>query len=121
MALFPLTVGLAANEGLKSVDIRNNNITAKGLHALETSLRTNITLLELCLSETETLLVTGDDIIIGDAETSPSGQQGHQAKIERLLESNNALSKVSPAISPVCFVSDAFMESFPAFAHTHPF
>ncbi len=97
--LFPfITVGLAANEGLKSVDIRNNNITAKGMHAMASCLRTNITLLELYLSETETLLVTGDDIIIGDAETSPAGQQGDQAKIEKLLESNNTLSKVNQQI-----------------------
>ncbi len=88
--------GLGINEGLKVVDMRHNRITAKGLHAIASFLRTNITLLELLLSKSEQLLIAGDDLIFDDSDNSSLIDQEHRDKhrIEELLLSNKTLSKV---------------------------
>ncbi len=87
---------MGINEGLKVVDMRHNRITTKGLHAIASFLRTNITLLELLLSKSEQLLIAGDDLIFDDSDNSSLIDQEHRDKhrIEEILLSNKTLSKV---------------------------
>jgi len=78
------------------VDMRHNRVTAKGLHAIATFLKNNITLLDLLLSETEQLFIAGDELIIQDSLDSSSiieQERRDKSRIEQILLSNRALSK----------------------------
>lgn len=70
-------------------------MTAKGLHAITSFLRINVTLLDFHLSEAE-VLIDGDDLIFEGESDSIIDQEGRdKALIEHILTSNRALSKVS--------------------------
>lgn len=111
-----LAAGLGINEGLKVVDMRHNRITAKGLHAIASFLRTNITLLELLLSKSEQLLIAGDDLIFDDSDNSSLVDQEHRDKhrIEEILLSNKTLSKCFSGESKKVDLSGRGMEKVPS-------
>ncbi|KAL6040633.1 Myotubularin-like phosphatase domain, variant 2, partial [Balamuthia mandrillaris] len=89
-----IAAALAQNEGLKSVDLRNNNLSHKAIRHLTNALRGNITLLDLKLSEVAPLAVDGDDIIINKDSSGIKRQEGQDlAELQAVVDSNRVLAK----------------------------